>query len=148
MSTRPDRKSPFRHALRLKQPCANCPFRKSGGIELREGRMQGIVDDLLQDDHNTFHCHKTVHSARGGDWDDEHEHYTPSGHEAMCAGAATLLMAKKRPNLIMRLAFLFGDADPSDWDEAIKLVQVPGEEQTEATASTDAATAAKKERTC
>ncbi|HGW3237511.1 TPA: hypothetical protein ACNKCC_005820, partial [Klebsiella pneumoniae] len=47
--------------LRLKKPCANCPFRKEGAIELAPGRLEGIINDIVENDMTTFHCHKTVH---------------------------------------------------------------------------------------
>ncbi|MFL1481387.1 hypothetical protein [Pseudomonas grimontii] len=114
-------KDPFEHHLRLKRPCANCPFLKQGSIELRPGRLQGIIADLVDDDHSTFPCHKTVHSAQGGDWDDD-GNYSPSGHEAMCAGAAAYLMKHGRPTLSMRIAFHTGEVDPTAWDEVKTLV--------------------------
>lgn len=112
--------NPSGHYVRLKRPCSNCPFLKQGGIELHPGRLEGIISGLLKDDHSTFPCHKTVHSSRGGKWNDEGE-YKASGHEAMCAGAAAYLMKHKRPTVEMRLAFAWGLATPNDWDEAQEL---------------------------
>ncbi|HFH4447332.1 TPA: hypothetical protein ACTL7U_006433, partial [Pseudomonas aeruginosa] len=63
----------------------------------------------------------TVHSKRGGNWDDE-GNYNPSGHESMCAGAAAYLMKKGRPTVGMRFAFATGDAAPGDWDSAREVV--------------------------
>jgi hypothetical protein len=108
-------RDPFKHHLRLKKPCENCPFLVEGAIELGPGRVEGIIETLLADDHSTFQCHKTVHSARGGDWDEDGS-YTPSGHEAMCAGAAALLMKRRRPTVAMRIAFALGAARPDQWD--------------------------------
>ncbi|HHN0562647.1 TPA: hypothetical protein ACRN02_005779 [Pseudomonas aeruginosa] len=109
--------NPFMHHLRLKRPCANCPFLKQDAIELAPGRLDGIITGLLEDDHSTFPCHKTVHSARGGEWDDN-GNYTPSGYESMCAGAAAYLMKHKRPTVGMRIGFAMGVASPADWDDA------------------------------
>lgn len=53
----------------MKKPCKNCPFRAEGAITLQEGRVAGIVEDL-KDDFKVFHCRKTVHSSKGGDWID------------------------------------------------------------------------------
>lgn len=114
-------RDPFKHHYRLKRPCANCPFLKVGAIELQPGRLDGIVSDLLESDQGTFQCHKTVHCARGGEWDGE-DNYQPSGHEAMCAGAAALLMKRGRPTVSMRFAFVTGAASPSDWDAVQPLV--------------------------
>lgn len=105
----------FAHHLRLKKPCANCPFRLKGAIDLEPGRLDGIVDSLLKDDMSTFQCHKTTHSKKGGEWDDD-GNYTPSGEEAMCAGAAALLMKRGRPTVGMRIAFVTRAASPDQWD--------------------------------
>lgn len=107
----------FEHNLRLKRPCSNCPFLKQGALVLAPGRLEGIISGLLEDDQAPFPCHKTVHSSRGGAWDDDGR-YTPSGHEAMCAGAAAYLVKHKRPTVSMRVAFAMGVAAPTDWDEA------------------------------
>jgi hypothetical protein len=110
---------------RIKSPCANCPFRKKGAIELHPDRLPGIINDLMQDDFSTFQCHKTVHSAKGGEWaenEDGESTYLPSGHESMCAGAAAYLMKHGRPTVGMRLAFAMGIADPGDWDAAQAVV--------------------------
>jgi len=112
-----ERQNPFEHHFRLKMPCGNCPFRQEGAIHLEPGRLEGIAQELLNDDRSTFQCHKTVHCDRGGDWGDDGK-YQPSGHEAMCAGAASYLLAKRRPSVPMRVAFAMGLAKPEDWDQA------------------------------
>lgn len=114
-------RNPFAHHLRLKRPCKNCPFRVEGAIELEPGRLQGIIDGLLMDDMSTFQCHETTHGRRGGEWDDEGG-YTPSGDEAMCAGAASLLIKRGRPTVAMRMAFVMGVAKPQQWDSIANLV--------------------------
>lgn len=110
---------PFKHSLRLKRPCDNCPFLKEGAIELRPGRVEGIIEELMEDDHKSFHCQSLVHHPRlGGHWDQAGS-YEPSGNEAMCAGAAALLMKRGRPSVGMRIAFALGQADPHQWDEVL-----------------------------
>lgn len=109
-------RNPFAHHLRLKRPCDNCPFLVDGAIELAAGRVEGIIEELLTNDQSTFQCHKTVHSARGGKWDDD-GNYEASGHEAMCTGAAALLMKRGRPTVGMRIAFALGVAKPDQWDD-------------------------------
>ena len=69
----------------LRRPCDNCPFLKQGAIELAPGRLDGIIHGL-QSDFTVFHCHKTVHSSKGGEWDDD-GNYSPSGNEALCMGS-------------------------------------------------------------
>lgn len=118
---RPVERDPFKHHLRLKKPCDNCPFLVEGAIELAPGRLDGIIEALLADDRTTFQCHKTVHSSRGGRWDDG-GNCAPSAHEAMCAGAAALLMKRGRPTVGMRIAFGTGAATPDQWDALAHLV--------------------------
>lgn len=120
--------NPIRTHYRLKKPCANCPFLRDrkAAIQLEPGRLQGIVESLLENDRSTFSCHKTVHGPRGGEWDDEGK-YHPSGAEAMCAGAAAFLMAHGRPTVGMRLAFITGDASSTDWDAIQELVIDPAD---------------------
>ena len=110
-------RNPFEYHLRLKKPCPNCPFLKDGAIELAPGRLEVIIEGLLTDDRSTFQCHKTVHCNKGGEWTDDGE-YEASGHEAMCAGAAAVLMKRGRPTVTMRVAFALGVATPRDWDVA------------------------------
>lgn len=90
--------------FRLKKPCSNCPFRTSGAIELRPGRLQGIVSDLLADDWSSFTCHKTLHRAH----DDDQDSPAAGGRESMCAGAAIYLVKVGRPTVGMRLAHTLG----------------------------------------
>lgn len=92
----------------LKKPCANCPFLKEGAIELRPGRVEGIQADLLANDFSTFQCHKTVHSKKGGEWDDE-GNYQASGNESACMGALGWLWKRGRLPVLGRLAMMRGD---------------------------------------
>jgi hypothetical protein len=110
------------HYFKLKKPCANCPFRIKGAIDLRPGRVQGIIDDLLGNDYSGFPCHKTT--GRGQEIEDEDGEitYQPTGEERMCAGAAALLMKRGQPSVGMRMAFAFGTATPNDWDEIKPLI--------------------------
>lgn len=98
--------------FKLRRPCENCPLLKVGAIELSPGRLESIIDRLLNDDHSTFQCHKTVHNKRtGGEWDDAGE-YHASGQESMCAGAMIYLEKVGRPTVGMRLGRLYGLYDP------------------------------------
>lgn len=100
--------------FKLKRPCENCPFRKEGGIELAPGRLQGIINTLVNDDMTTFQCHKTVYGEKtGGEWDDETGQYRPSGKESMCAGAIIYLEKAGQPTVGMRLGRALGLYDPS-----------------------------------
>lgn len=101
-------KSALEHHFLLSSPCDQCPFLKTGAIELAPGRLEGIVQQLVADDHSTFQCHKTTHHAsRGGCWDEDGT-FLPSGQECMCAGAMIYLEKVGRPTVGMRLAALCG----------------------------------------
>ena len=91
----------------LKKPCADCPFLKDGAIELFEGRLESIIETLM-DDRNHFLCHKTVHNEKtGGDWnEDEEGGYLPSGNESQCVGSMIYLLKANRANISMRLGFI------------------------------------------
>lgn len=101
----------IQHHFKMKKPCEDCPFLKEGAIELNEGRLEGIVEDLLDENRlapdglpkmSTFHCHKSVYSKNGGTTDEEGK-YNPSHKESMCAGAMIYLMKIGRPTIGMRM---------------------------------------------
>ena len=104
-------KSPIASHFAMSAPCNNCPFRVTGGLDLEAGRLDGIVAGLLNDDCSTFQCHKTVHSALGGDWDDG-GNYIPSWNESMCVGAMIYMEKIGRPTVAMRIARVTGDYRP------------------------------------
>lgn len=105
--------NPVKHHLRLKKPCGNCPFRVEGAIDLAPGRLEGIIAGLVEDDLSTFQCHATVHCEKGGEWTEDG--YQPSGHEAMCAGAAAYLWKIGRPTVAMRIGLAIGACSTEDW---------------------------------
>ncbi|MGC0875117.1 hypothetical protein WKG92_19775 [Pantoea agglomerans] len=113
----------LRKFFRLKAPCTNCPFLKVGGIHLAPGRLDVIKAHLLSDDYASFYCHKTTHLT-GDEEEEDGEGYKPSGREGHCAGAAAFLLARKRSNIAMRLAFAEGVVKPADFDGAIALIAV------------------------
>lgn len=79
----------------LKRMCANCPFRDDDkAIPLQRGRLSGIVESL-QDDYNTFPCHKTTHGA--------------AKEESACIGAAAYMWSVHgRLSVLSRLAIMVG----------------------------------------
>jgi hypothetical protein len=100
---------PTRHYHQLKKPCGNCPFRKEGAIELREGRLSGIINDLEKDDFHSFPCHKTVTASDYQEEDDLDAVDTQIDDKAqMCAGAAIYLLKQQLPTVSMRVASSFG----------------------------------------
>lgn len=54
----------------LKKPCANCPFLKdqSKAIELQPGRVEGIIEGLLDGSASSFACHKTLYEPPRERW--------------------------------------------------------------------------------
>lgn len=77
------------------KPCANCPFTK-GGVDLRPGRVDALLRKL-EDDQQTFHCHKTLHARRGC--------------RAGCAGSNILALRTTGLSVAARLASLLGLLD-------------------------------------
>lgn len=115
--------------FRLTKPCTTCPFRKQGGLALRPGRLEGIIESLVHDDWSNFQCHDTVQARTGGRWDDAGR-YHASGQEAMCAGAAIYLAKAGRPTVGMRLGAALGyfniERLRPHWDAIIEpLADVP-----------------------
>lgn len=120
-----DTKDPFSHFYRLKKPCKNCPFLKRGAVELRPGRLNGIVQGLEQDDSRVFLCHKTLRPDDDLEGADEHRRIDYEGGEAMCSGAAAYLMKVGRPTITMRAGFIFKAIYPDHWDAAKDMIIDP-----------------------
>ena len=100
----------------------NCPFLKVGGIELREGRLEEIIEDVEQNDLNVFYCHKTVHSKKtGGRWLQNGD-YIRSKQESICAGSIIYLEKRKRPSVYMRIGRAFEMYKPERLKNSYDLV--------------------------
>lgn len=96
--------SPF-----MARPCADCPFRRVGAIDLRPGRVEQIVRDLLADDWSSFVCHETLHKKR-----------------KQCAGSMVVLLKADRPSVVMRLAASQGMLDFDKLRELYpEIIEVP-----------------------
>lgn len=94
-----------------KRPCANCPFRCDGAaIELRPGRLEGIVQGLIASDTTGFQCHKTLGSKE----------------TMQCAGAVGVLTKMGRMPVIARLGLLVGVITKEDVEASMALVIDPG----------------------
>lgn len=92
-----------------KRPCSNCPFRCDGAaIELRPGRIEGIIKGLLADDFLTFTCHKTVDSER-----------------MTCAGAVAVMAKLQRLPVIARLGLQVGVISNEDIAASMAMVLDP-----------------------
>lgn len=89
-----------------KRPCSNCPFRCDGAaIELRPGRIEGIIKGLLADDFLTFTCHKTLDSER-----------------MTCAGAVAVMAKLERLPVIARLGLQVGVISNEDIAASMAMV--------------------------
>lgn len=92
-----------------KRPCENCPFRKDGaGIELRPGRLEGIIAHLKADDQQTFVCHKTLNKNR-----------------MTCAGAVGVMSKVGQLPVIARLGLAFGVITKEDIAASAEMVIAP-----------------------
>jgi hypothetical protein len=98
----------------LTKPCADCPFRKEGGILLRRARIMDIAAAVTSNPGTTFSCHKTVQHHDVDD-DDDASDRIPGADEQHCAGA--LLFAKKQNALgfpqMQRIAMRLRLFDPN-----------------------------------
>lgn len=114
---------PFTEFYALKRPCKNCPFLKVGAIELKPGRLETIIENLIEDDQAAFLCHKLLDRT-----DDDDENRTSSNiasTEKACAGAAAYLTKAGRPSLGMRFAEKTGSIGPDHWQDAVEAVIDP-----------------------
>jgi hypothetical protein len=84
--------------FKLREPCADCPFRRDIDFHLSPSRAQEIADALMTG--QTFACHKTTKE-------------TGHGNEQHCAGALIFLEAQANPNQLMRIAERIGYYDAS-----------------------------------
>ena len=92
-----------------KRPCSNCPFRcDDDAIELRPGRLEGIIAGLLRDDMQTFH--KTLDT----------QHMT-------CAGAVAVMAKLGRLPLIARLGLVHEVISVADIEASKQLVIEPSD---------------------
>jgi hypothetical protein len=116
-SKRATQRNPAEVMFALSRPCGNCPFLKEGAIDLAPGRLESIVEEIVNDDLSTFHCHKTVYrpsTAR-----------RPKAERSMCAGAMIYLEKVNRPTVGMRLGHLCGAYDAEAMQANAHLVIEP-----------------------
>lgn len=75
-------------------PCYNCPFRKDeAAVPLSEGRLDGIISTLYDNDAETFYCHKTTTGEHVTQADGK-ERYVPAGYEKECMGAIAYMQKR------------------------------------------------------
>lgn len=80
------------------------------------------MSDLDANDTKVFHCHKSVHSKDGGEWDDDTGEYQSSGNEKVCRGALIYMNKKKRLPVLARIAIVMGVIKLEDLDKQAELV--------------------------
>lgn len=104
--------------LNMKKPCPNCPFRKVGAIDLRQGRLKSIARELIADDTTPFLCHKTVYAKgnEGETIEDEEgcETHLPGQKSSICPGSMAFLLKARSPNVAMRMGFALGLLDAGE----------------------------------
>ncbi|WP_240416588.1 hypothetical protein [Paenibacillus periandrae] len=89
----------------IKEPCKDCPFRKDNKLDLRPGRLEGIIRALH--DNIPFHCHKTI------DYDKESE--DQKVEDALyCGGSMVYLKKCENTNVPMRLGQMLGVFHPDE----------------------------------
>ena len=95
-----------------KRPCSNCPFRSDGaGVSLQPGRLEGIIQDLLDDDTGSFVCHKTLTTER-----------------MTCAGAVAVMSKLGRLPVIARLGLVMDVITTDDIHaSAAMVIDPPGD---------------------
>jgi len=87
------------YSFDLKTPCANCPYRKTGGIRLTPSRVADLIDYAIGDPGKTFPCHKA--------------HYADKPRNMNCAGHAIFAEKNKHRNQMLQIAQRLGLYDPS-----------------------------------
>ncbi|WP_193200639.1 hypothetical protein [Nostoc sp. MG11] len=83
----------------MKQPCKDCPFRKSVAYPLSLEKAHDILQAITHD--KAFHCHKTV------DYSDSHEGRITS-ESKLCFGAVLFLENTVRGGCRSNVMFRFG----------------------------------------
>lgn len=92
----------------MKKPCKECPFIKGSAtnITLREGRLDGIVNEISNG--STFTCHKTLDKK--------------SSEQQHCAGAMIYLERDNNPNQMMRIAERIGCYNHKELDMEVDII--------------------------
>lgn len=94
----------------LKEPCAECPFRKSQNF--LNGQRAREIAEAVAVENKTFTCHKHLHGEHDCDPEGD-EAYHPSTTDQMCAGAMILVEKLGTPNQMLQIAERLGLRDPN-----------------------------------
>lgn len=89
-------------------PCADCPFRREGGVRHGREMMASYASYFLTDPGATFPCHKSVPK------DDTRETWSAwRDGQVVCAGGLLLAAKYQFRNALVRFAVAKGMYDPS-----------------------------------
>ena len=106
------------HLFSIQVPCENCPFRSDDqAIQLEPGRLDSMIESLLNDDTHSFWCHKALYCQE-------------KLQKKACAGAAAYLMKIGQPSVAMRLFMSTGSIPLDYWDKAKTMTIEPEVEET------------------
>jgi hypothetical protein len=83
----------------MKQPCTNCPFKKSVASALSSEKTHDILHGITHE--KAFHCHQTV------DYSDSHEGRV-TAESKLCFGAVLFLENTVRGGCRSNVMFRFG----------------------------------------
>jgi hypothetical protein len=108
----------------LTKPCANCPFRNdAAAIDLKPGRREQIIKDLLAGKDQTFHCHKTVYRDDNRNHDEE-GNYRPLDI-CQCPDAAAVARKCGRDTVMVQVATRLGVIAQNHYDGAMAVTIQP-----------------------
>ena len=93
----------------MTSPCADCPFRSDRAFPLAPGRVDEILDSIMDMD-QSFPCHKTVDYG-AQDEDNPDAIHVPTEGECHCGGALIFLEKHGRANQMMRICERLGMYD-------------------------------------
>ncbi len=114
----------------LKKPCSECPFSYSeAGTHLREslnkGRLEGIVEDLLNDRKGNFTCH--VVNLKNAELNYDNDGVYKPQKVTVCAGAIGFAHKKGIVPTIERMGIMFNLIEPNHYEAAESLAIDPKE---------------------
>ena len=96
-------------------PCADCPFRKEGGVRHPLANVVGYLHHFVTWPGATFPCHKSVPA------DDDRQRWSPWREgQVLCAGGLILATKLGHRNQIMEAGLAAGLFDPNQFTEAAK----------------------------
>lgn len=102
----------------MKEPCKDCPFKKSVHYTLSEEKAKDILDGLRHD--AAFHCHQTVDYSK-------HSNGRVTRDSKLCFGAVLFmentLSGGCRANLAFRLGFRSKELQVSDLRKSENIYQ-------------------------